>query len=103
MSTQKVPAYYPDVEEHRRLLANSLNNVIEGKINSTGSITLEDSVTTTDLEDDRIGIDSVILLMPTTSDAAAENIHFSAQDKGTVTLNHTSNTTSRIFKYVVIG
>ena len=102
MSTQKVPAYYPDVEEHRRLLANSLNNVIEGKINSTGSITLEDSVTTTDLEDD-IGIDSVILLMPTTSDAAAENIHFSAQDKGTVTLNHTSDTTSRIFKYVVIG
>jgi hypothetical protein len=103
MSTQKVPAYYPDVEEHRRLLANSLNNVIEGKINSTGSITLENSVTTTDLEDDRIGIDSVILLMPTTSDAAAENIYFSAQDKGVVTLNHTSNTTSRIFKYVVIG
>ena len=103
MSTRKVPAYYPDVEEHRRLIVNSLNNVIEGKINSTGSITLTDSVTTTDLEDDRIGIDSVILLMPTTSDAATENIYFTAQDKGTVTLNHTSDVTSRIFKYIVIG
>lgn len=103
MSTQKVPAYYPDVEEHRRLLANSLNNVIEGKINSTGSVTLTNSSATTTLSDDRIGIDSVILIMPTTSAASTENIYFSSQDKGTVTLNHTSDTTTRTFKYVVIG
>ena len=37
-----VPISMPDHDLHLRLIASSLNNTIDGKINSTGSITLTD-------------------------------------------------------------
>ena len=57
-----------------REVAEVVNNLVEGKINSTGTVTLEASgATTTLLEDIRIGPDSVILFEPITLSAAASN------------------------------
>tara|TARA_A100000171_G_C2127467_1_gene144467 strand:- start:755 stop:1066 length:312 start_codon:yes stop_codon:yes gene_type:complete len=83
--------------------ANVVNGILDGKINSTGSITLTNSSTTTTLSDDRIGGDSVILFMPTTSDASSVNIHVTGRQKGQATLNHASATTTRSFDYVILG
>ena len=53
-----------------RQVAEVVNNLVEGKSNNTGTITLNTSwATTTTLYDERIGYDSVILLAPN-SDAA---------------------------------
>jgi len=53
-----------------RLVAEVVNNAMEGKTNNTGEVTLDTGwATTTTLFDERIGFDSLILLMPI-SDAA---------------------------------
>ena len=86
-----------------RTISTVVNNILDGKVNSTGSVTLTNSATTTTLSDDRIGADSVILFMPTTSDASSENIHVTARQKGQATLNHANATTTRSFGYIVFG
>lgn len=83
--------------------ANVVNGILDGKVNSTGSVTLTNSSATTTLSDDRIGDDSVILFMPTTSDASTVTIHVTGRQKGQATLNHASATTTRSFDYVIFG
>ena len=57
-----------------RLTAEVVNNLLEGKLNSTGSVTLATGgATTTTLYDRRIGADSVILFVPASLSAAAAN------------------------------
>ena len=90
-------------EEDPLVVANVVNNILDGKINSTGPVTLANSATTTTLSDDRIGEDSVILFMPTTADASSVNIHVTGRQKGQATLNHASATTTRSFDYVIFG
>ena len=99
----KVPTFTDNQDEQNRLTANAINNILDGKINSTGEITLTNSSTTTILTDARIGGNSVILLMPTTNNAANATIHFTNIGNGTATMNHGSGSTTRTFKYVVIG
>ena len=54
-----------------RSVAEIVNNLVEGKSNNTGDITLAGSgATTTTIYDERIGYNSVILLMATTANAA---------------------------------
>ena len=86
-----------------REISNVVNNILNGKINSTGNVTLTNSSATTTLYDARIGGDSVILFMPTTSDASTENIHVTGRQKGQATLNHASATTTRSYAYIVFG
>ena len=86
-----------------REISNGVNNILNGKINSTGNVTLTNSSSTTTLYDARIGDDSVILFMPTTSDASTENIHVTGRQKGQATLNHASATTTRSYAYIVFG
>jgi hypothetical protein len=86
-----------------RTIATVVNNILDGKVNSTGSITLTNSSATTTLSDDRIGEDSVILFMPTTSDASSTNIYVTARQKGQATLNHANATTTRSYEYVIFG
>lgn len=98
---------YDDNEaRHRRQIALVLNNVLQGKLNNTSSFTVAANVATTTLTDARIGSNSVILLMPTTANAAAAlaNVYFTAFVKGSCTVNHANNAqVDRIFKFAVIG
>ena len=66
----------PNLGGTQREVAEVVNNLVEGKINSTGSITLATGgATTTTLTDRRIGPDSVILFMPLSISAAAANFY----------------------------
>ena len=84
-------------------LANVVNGILDGKVNSTGSVTLANSATTTTLSDDRIRGNSVILFMPTTSDASTVTIHVTGRQKGQATLNHASATTPRSYDNLILG
>jgi len=101
-----VPLSMPDQAQHLRLVSTTLNNVMDGKINSTGSVTLTASNTTTTLTDARIGGDSVIVFMPITSNGATafQNLFVSARTSGSATLTHTSSSNAdQNFAYAVIG
>ena len=89
-----------------KLVSTSLNNTINGKLNSTGSITLRANQTTTTLTDARIGGDSVIVFMPITSNGATafQNLFVSARTSGSATLTHASSSNAdQNFAYAVIG
>ena len=101
-----VPLSMPDNSVHLRLVSSSLNNTIDGKLNSTGTISLSASATTTTLTDARIGGNSVILFSPTTANGktAFANLFVSAKVSGSATLTHASSSnTDQNFDYVVIG
>tara|TARA_R100000789_G_scaffold48393_1_gene48896 strand:+ start:485 stop:811 length:327 start_codon:yes stop_codon:yes gene_type:complete len=103
---QLAPLSNPSAEEHRRQIALVVNNSLDGKLNSTGTITLTASSATTALSDRRLGKTSVISFMPTTSNASAgmTSLYVSSQDKQTATLTHANNAqTDRTYSYIIIG
>jgi hypothetical protein len=90
-----------------REISEVVNNLVEGKSNNTGTVTLAvASATTTTLYDERIGYDSVIVFMPTTANAASAmtNIYVSAKTQGSATLTHSANTSAdKTYGYIVVG
>jgi len=91
-----------------REVANVVNNILGGKLNCTGSVTLTASAASTAVTDQRAGYESVILFMPTTANAAAEQaaggMYVSTRGKQTFTITHANNAqTDRTFDYIIIG
>jgi hypothetical protein len=90
-----------------REISEIVNNLVEGKTNNTGSITLNvSSATTTIIYDERIGYNSVIFLMPTTVNAASSltNVYVSARTKGSATLTHSANTAAdKTYGYIIVA
>jgi LDH2 family malate/lactate/ureidoglycolate dehydrogenase len=83
-----------------------IRGIQAGKLNATTTVTLTENVTTTTLTDARIGAASVILFMPTTSNAAGAmtNLYVSARAQGSATLTHSNTaTTDRTFDVVILG
>ena len=80
---------------------------MDGKINSTGTVTLTASVATTTVTDFRIGADTVVLLSPTTANAAAAlgtTYHSSTTAGTSFVLTHANNAqTDRDFRYTLLG
>jgi len=108
LSTNTLPPSWYDVNDFLKKISDAVNNILRGKTNNTGTITLTDNVATTTLTDIRIGINSVILLQPTTANASAEigagTIYFNTPDGGSIVINHANNAqTDRTFKYAIVG
>lgn len=103
MATANFRALSPFADQ--RETTEVVNNILAGKLNAVGTVTITNSATTTTVADFRVGPESVILLMPTTSYAAGEiaTTYVSARAANSFTITHPSATTSRIFDYVVIG
>lgn len=98
----------PSAATNPREISQVVNGVLDGKLNSTGSFTCTASAASTSVTDYRAGLDSVILLMPTTANGAAEigagTIFISARNKQSFTVTHANNAqTDRSFGYVIIG
>ena len=102
-----VPSEYKhDTQGWLRRIANSLNTVLDGKINSTGSVTLQTGSTTTVVSDLRCGGNSRVFLQPTTSNAAAAltSTYISTVGKQTFTITHANNAqTDRTYEYALVG
>jgi uncharacterized membrane protein len=90
-----------------REISEVVNNLVEGKSNNTGTVTLAiASATNTTLYDERIGYDSIIVFMPTTANAASAmtNLYVSAKTQGSATLTHSANTSAdKTYGYIVVG
>jgi bifunctional N-acetylglucosamine-1-phosphate-uridyltransferase/glucosamine-1-phosphate-acetyltransferase GlmU-like protein len=89
-------------------LRQVVNNLMRGKTNNFGALTLTANASSTVLTDANIGGSSVILLSPVTANAAAEvgagTIYPGAPGNQAVTINHANNAqTDRSFNYVVVG
>lgn len=85
--TKAVPLKHDNSPYHRELLALTINNILGGKTNNHGTITLTANASTTTLSDINIGPDSVILLQPTTVNAAKD-------------IASDSNTRDKIFSFL---
>mgnify|MGYP003132986631 CR=1 FL=1 len=87
-----------------RAVAEVTNNAMNGKTNNTGSVTLAASSTTTTLNDERLGFNSVLLLSPLTANAAAQSPYVSTKAKGSVIITHTSAAHADLnFDYIIVG
>ena len=101
-----VPDFLPNEKEHRKQIAVRLNEVSQGKINCTIDLTLRNGQTTTTLTDARIYATSIIHAAALTANAAAiqASIWYSAQIKGSCTVNHSSTAnTDQNFRFLVLG
>lgn len=100
------PLYLSNDVEHRRQLAQSIGDTIQGKLNAVTNVTLAANVTTTTLTDARIGANTFIGFSPLTAHAAsaAASLYVSAQQKGSATLTHASSAnTDQTFAVLLIG
>ena len=90
-----------------REISEVVNGLMEGKSNNTGTVTLAvASATTTTINDERIGYNSIITFMPTTANAASEltNLYVSARNKGGATLTHSANVSAdKTYSYIIVG
>lgn len=104
----KTNPFFPkgDVREDFRASSYAINNILDGKINSTGIVTLRANQTTTTINDGSCGEDSVILFMPKTSNASAAlaSMYVSSTEKQSFTVTHASNSqTDKTFGYAIFG
>jgi hypothetical protein len=84
----------------------TLNEVLKGRGNNVGTVTLTPSVTTTTISDIRIKQTMTAVLIPRTANAAAAvtNVYISAVADGSITLTHASTATvDRTFDYILHG
>ena len=65
---RRLQPQYADTRE----IAEVTNSILNGKLNCTGNIILNTTGTTTTLYNERIGYDSVIILVPRSANAAGE-------------------------------
>ena len=98
---RSLPAFGGD----QRAVAEVVRNIMDGKTNNTGAITLTQSQTTTTLTDARIGATTVILFSPLNDKGAAElgTLYVSARGQGTATLTHGSHNFDMKYVYALIG
>jgi hypothetical protein len=86
--------------------AFALQQLAQGRSNAVGQVTLRAGQTTTTVNNQTCGPESIVLLMPKTACAAAAlaTTHVSATAPGTFTLTHTNAASSdRTFGYVNVG
>jgi len=89
-------------------LSNVVRNIMLGKTNNKGAVTITASQATTVVSDVNATGESIILFMPITANASAEvgagGMYISSRGKQTFTITHANNTqTDRNFEYIVVG
>lgn len=102
------PLDHPDGPHHRRLLAGAIHGLFDGRSNNVGTVTLADGATTTNIDDKRIGPESVILLVPLTANAAnldrTSDVFISARTNEQATITHGNTVNAdQDFAYIVVS
>lgn len=94
--------------EHRREIANALNQVLRGQINTVGELTVLAGTTSTVIADVNAHMGSMPILTATNAPAAslvggAVGIRVSARAVGSFTLTHGSPASDCTFLYALLG
>lgn len=95
----------PPTGATERQLHQAIKDLIEGRSNATGTVTLTVDATETTVTKSTINRDAVVILTPQTATAAAATYHATvASVGGAFTVTHdASSATDRTFGYLVIG
>ena len=87
-----------------------LNGVLQGKLNATGTVTRAAGPATTTLSDIRSGAETVVHLVPTTSNASSDfgagtlYMTYPNVNDGEAIINHANNSNAdKTFAYTLIG
>jgi hypothetical protein len=89
-----------------RLVAEVVNNLVEGKSNNGGTVILNTSGTETTVSNERVGFDSVIVFSPRTLNAAGEtdHIYIKTKAKGSFVIGHRNHGHSDVeLDYIIVG
>ena len=88
-----------------RSVAEIVNNLVEGKSNNTGSFSTTTLTTSSTLSDERIGFNSVIVIMPLDLNSAAElkDVYFDTFAQNSYTVHHGSHGVARNYRYIIVG
>ena len=88
-----------------RDIAVLVNQLLIGRINAFGEVTLNAGSTSTTIERPYVGTESAVLLMPKTANAAtALSTTYITCRRGAFDINHVSNAqTDRTFNFAVLG
>lgn len=88
-------------------VAVTANNLLAGKINSVAEVTLDTGTASTTVSDFYAAGDSYIQFMPLSAAAASELasgvMYVSNTDKQEFTIEHSSGSSTRSFRYVILG
>ena len=105
-----VPTRFTDLNHMGRVLGNAINQLMNGKNNALGSVTLTASTTTTVVADPRVGTNSVITFIGTTSNGgialadATNPLFISSRGDGTFTITHHSDAAvDQTLEYSITG
>lgn len=89
-----------------REVSEVVNNLVEGKSNNTSTVILNTSGTETTVFNERVGLNSVILFVPRSSNAAGETdyIFIKTKFKGSFIIGHRNHGHSDVeLDYIVVG
>lgn len=110
MARQPVPTTGTDWKEWLLKVSRAVNDMLRGRLNTGGLFTLTANVGSSTLTDERISVDSTVVLVPTTANAAAElgngTLYMSETGRvnGQITVTHANAaSTDRTFRIVIIG
>lgn len=95
-------------EQWSQRIVQAIRQLMQGRNNATGSVTLTASATTTIVEAPNCSAESEVFLQALTAHAAAEvgngTIYISAIANGSFTITHASNSqVDRTFSWVALG
>lgn len=89
-----------------RQISEVVNNILKGKLNNVGSVTLANGAATTTLSDTRIGGNSRLAFTARTANAAAiaASVYYDTPGKMTVVIHHTNTAnTDQTFDFSILG
>lgn len=92
-----------------RQMSTLFNNLLRGKLNIAVEFTPAAATTSTDVDDSRIGPDSIFIIEPTSSGGASElasgSMFVAAADRGngTCTVTHSTNAANELFRLVIFS
>ena len=89
-----------------REVSEVVNNLVEGKSNNTSTVILNSSGTETTVFNERVGLNSVILFVPRSANAAGETDHIfiKTKFKGSFIIGHRNHGHSDVeLDYIVVG
>ncbi len=88
-----------------RAIAHSVNQLLIGRINSVGEVTLTPNVTSTEVKRPYVGEGSVVILTPKTANAAAAlSTTYVSTSRGAFTITHdNSPQADRTFNFAALG
>jgi hypothetical protein len=96
-----------DERQLARQISSVLTNVMKGRTNNVIDVTVNISQATTTVTDDRIGVNTVAIAIPTNSDSETALIwpyrDFTTPLNGSMTLNHTNSGTTKTYKIILVG